>query len=371
MTLSNSLKKDSKVFFDDVIDYTIIVHQKFTRHNVILFLLYGIGLGIIDIDYKVISCVLCYSISAISFFVNILSKKYLIKHKKHVVMICNSYLFIFLLLLRILYFFHASQISYTLLICSIVTTAMTNIFTGYYGAILLCISVIHMAMYFFLIHSKDVIESVGYILNDFLIIIFAIGINQLFTGMKYSEFKQKKFLQNESYRDPLTNMYNRRYVERYVDLQMDQEVQWAVLIMDLDNFKSVNDVLGHEMGDELLGKISSILKGCFRKSDCVARIGGDEFLIALPDIADRKSVTDKISNILRNFPIVYDTPDKNRKICVSASIGVAFGKVGKHEEFDQLYRRADENMYKAKNQGKGIAVVEEFQGEKESIIRCN
>ena len=370
MTSSNAFMKDSQVFFDDVIEYTVNVHHAFTRHNVVLFFLYGIGLGIIDIENKFISCILCYAVSAISLFVNLLSKGYLKKHRKSVIAVYNVYLFSFLLLLRILYFYHSSQISYTLLICSMVTTAMTNMLTKYYGAILLSISIIHMGMHFVLMPGGDAVEIIGNILNDFLIIIFTIGINKLFTEMKYNEFKQKKFLQKESYRDPLTNTYNRRYVEHYVDLHMDREVQWAVLLMDLDNFKSVNDILGHEKGDELLGKISDILKNCFRKSDCVARIGGDEFLIVLPDITNSKPITDKILNILRNFPIVLETPDKNMEIHVSVSIGVVFGKIQENSDFEELYRRADKKMYKAKKQGKGIAVVESFQQEDETIIRC-
>ena len=87
----------------------------------------------------------------------------------------------------------------------------------------------------------------------------------------------------------------------------------------------------------------------------------------MPDIDDLKPIVQKIADILHKFPIVYKK--ENQEIRVSASIGVAFHKAGNGCDYEEIYRRADEYMYKAKKKGKGIAVMENLEGNDDIVIR--
>jgi len=123
----------------------------------------------------------------------------------------------------------------------------------------------------------------------------------------------------------------------------------AVLFVDLDGFKAVNDQLGHMMGDLLLNKVAKRLKSCVRESDTVGRYGGDEFTILLLDIS-RKEDTDRFARKILN---VVQTPYKlDSKIAhISCSIGIAiYPESAKLPE--DLVMKADEAMYKVKNGGK-------------------
>ncbi|MEJ7742493.1 MAG: GGDEF domain-containing protein [Nocardioidaceae bacterium] len=123
----------------------------------------------------------------------------------------------------------------------------------------------------------------------------------------------------------------------------------AVLFMDLDNLKVVNDSLGHTAGDQLLIALAGRLRGCLRPVDTVARLGGDEFTILLEDVVNSGAPTrlaERIAEILRQ-PFVLS----GREVYVSASIGIALSGPTKLHP-DDLLRRADVAMYKAKDAGK-------------------
>ena len=354
-------------YYEDVVDYSIGVYQKFASHNTFMFLLYGIGLDIINVDMQKLVCGFCFCMSAMSLTVFFLMKYYFTKNKNKLIIFSNIYLIVFLILLSLVYFYHPSHTAYTILICTIITTAMTNMMPLQYVPIILSVSVFDLVLYFTQKPLGDVIEIVGYVLNDFLIIIFAIGINYLYANMKFREFKQKQFLQYESYHDPMTKIYNRRYVERYVEMHLDFNETCAMILIDLDNFKTVNDELGHEKGDEVLCRVSEILRNNFRKSDCVARIGGDEFIILMPQILDKSHVADKVRKILQEFPIIMKDENAEKSVPVSLSVGIIFTKAGEQNEYEELYRRADKFMYKAKKGGKRRAVMEIKAG-KEQLI---
>jgi diguanylate cyclase (GGDEF)-like protein len=129
----------------------------------------------------------------------------------------------------------------------------------------------------------------------------------------------------------------------------------AVLFMDLDNFKVVNDSLGHEVGDLLLFAVAERLKGCLRSEDTLARLGGDEFVMLLEDVDDPKKpvrVAERIIDELRD-PFVLD----GRQLYVKASIGIVLGE-DRTKDSDDLLRDADTAMYKAKDQGSGYSVFD-------------
>ena len=125
----------------------------------------------------------------------------------------------------------------------------------------------------------------------------------------------------------------------------------AVLMLDLDRFKTVNDAMGHSVGDELLKAVGQRLSGILRKSDTVSRIGGDEFLLVLPQISQMEHVTKFAERILNAFqePFVFG----RHRLQVTTSIGIAiYPEDGTNIE--NLLKSADSAMYLAKEQGRGI-----------------
>lgn len=125
----------------------------------------------------------------------------------------------------------------------------------------------------------------------------------------------------------------------------------AILMLDLDRFKVVNDAMGHSVGDELLKAVGQRLFGIMRKSDTISRIGGDEFVLALPQISQIDDVTNFAQRILGAFqePFVFG---KNR-LQVTTSIGIAIYP-DDGTDIENLLKSADSAMYWAKEQGRGI-----------------
>jgi diguanylate cyclase (GGDEF)-like protein len=153
-----------------------------------------------------------------------------------------------------------------------------------------------------------------------------------------------------SEKDPLTGIYNRRYVESAfttIKSRLEQNGQnGAVLLLDVNDFKLVNDQLGHKMGDEYLLLITNQLKRSVRKNDIVARWGGDEFLILAPDIQEKDDLDQILERIHHNLNQLAFNDVK-----ISVSIGSAlYPKHGKN--LDDLLKVADKNMYRLKSQKK-------------------
>ena len=153
--------------------------------------------------------------------------------------------------------------------------------------------------------------------------------------------------------DPLTNLPNRRglYEELNELIYRSKRYRYssAVIYVDLDGFKNVNDHFAHEAGDRLLIQVAANFKKIVRQTDSVARIGGDEFIVLITDIDRETTLITKIESLLREAsdPIEF----KGHKIAVSASIGIAlYPEHG--EDAETLLHHADQAMYQAKNHGK-------------------
>jgi diguanylate cyclase (GGDEF)-like protein len=151
----------------------------------------------------------------------------------------------------------------------------------------------------------------------------------------------------------LTNLYT-RYGAKYEFAKIKKSIyanhkKTAILFIDLDHFKEINDSLGHNIGDEILKVISMRLKKCVTFKDKVVRFGGDEFIIILNEIKDKKEVEEIVENLL--LVIKFAIEVNNKKFYVSASIGVTIYP-DDSDDFETLIRFADSAMYEAKNKGK-------------------
>jgi diguanylate cyclase (GGDEF)-like protein/PAS domain S-box-containing protein len=156
-----------------------------------------------------------------------------------------------------------------------------------------------------------------------------------------------------AFHDPLTGLPNRVvFLDRLERLHMHAQrrpgYRFAVLFVDLDRLKPINDTFGHAAGDELLVQVARRLESCLRQEDSVSRFGGDEFAVLLDNVTDVRDATlvaDRINNELA-LPIRIGP----REVAASASIGIAISGEG-HEQAGQVLADADAAMYRAKNNG--------------------
>ena len=155
--------------------------------------------------------------------------------------------------------------------------------------------------------------------------------------------------------DPLTDLPNRvLFIDRLQHTmeraKRHKDYRYAVLYLDLDNFKTVNDSLGHRAGDRFLVETANRLAACLRGEDTVARLGGDEFVILLEDIQDPTHATEIADRIQHDLAVPYDL--EGRELFAFVSIGIV-QSVGGYERTEDILRDADIAMYRAKGLGLG------------------
>jgi diguanylate cyclase (GGDEF)-like protein/PAS domain S-box-containing protein len=174
----------------------------------------------------------------------------------------------------------------------------------------------------------------------------------------FRDVTERRALEDEvahrSFHDPLTGLANRALFKNRVEHALARRGNPlpAVLFVDLDGFKAINDSVGHAAGDELLVIVAERLLECVRPDDTVARLGGDEFAVLLDDVADPRDVSNVARRIIRSMQVPFAVAGK--EVYVTASVGVA---VHETEGIDHLLRDADVALYMAKSQGKGRYVV--------------
>src|SRR6185437_14839796 len=161
-------------------------------------------------------------------------------------------------------------------------------------------------------------------------------------------------LTHQAFHDPLTGLANRALLKDRAEHALsrsrrDKETPPVLLFLDLDNFKMVNDSLGHAAGDSLLVEAARRLLACVRASDTAARLGGDEFAVFVEDSADDVSCTQVAERIIAALGRPFGIG--GREVFVGASLGIAAARDG--DGADSLLRNADMAMYLAKTRGKG------------------
>jgi diguanylate cyclase (GGDEF)-like protein len=163
--------------------------------------------------------------------------------------------------------------------------------------------------------------------------------------------------------DSLTGLLNRKAFQENIEFAIKKSTQHgtkaAVLYMDLDDFKPVNDTYGHTIGDEVLAIVASKLMSCIRSSDIAARIGGDEFAVVLHDVEQRDTVTTIANKVLESIEKKIVLHDQT--IQISASIGIALIPENSSTS-DGIIAMADQAMYNAKNQKSHICFCDPSAG---------
>jgi two-component system, cell cycle response regulator len=161
--------------------------------------------------------------------------------------------------------------------------------------------------------------------------------------------------------DQLTGLHNRRYMSRHLDNLIAQSRKTgktlAFVIMDIDFFKSVNDVHGHDIGDEVLQEFGRRIVSNIRGIDLACRYGGEEFVVVMPDtdVAFAYSVAERLRKSIETTPVVISRAPG--KLAITVSMGIA-GSEGDHDTAEALLHRADQALYRAKNTGRNRVVAD-------------
>ncbi|HRU74299.1 MAG TPA: diguanylate cyclase [Caldisericia bacterium] len=184
-------------------------------------------------------------------------------------------------------------------------------------------------------YSKN--DEIGHLTNSF---------KKMLDIIKYREkiiTNEKQMAIEMSYKDPLINVFNRKYLIEKVEDLIKYEQPFSIVFLDLDNFKIINDVLGHKVGDELLKKIADWFSNNLRKDDIIARYGGDEFCLILYGL-DKKSAYEVIQRLYKLFQLQSFYPED---IPIGFSYGIATFPEDS-ENIDKLLSIADNKMYQMK-----------------------
>ncbi|MEG0984825.1 MAG: diguanylate cyclase [Clostridia bacterium] len=168
--------------------------------------------------------------------------------------------------------------------------------------------------------------------------------------------KQAEVLENKVQADPMTGLYNKIAMATLANKILSEypNGRHALIVLDIDDFKGINDTLGHAFGDLVLIELSTKLKVSFRNNDIVGRMGGDEFAVLMKNVPDTSSVLKKATELSGAFRQTY--AGEKGEYTISCSIGIIMiEKAG--ETFDKLYRKADAALYRAKQDGKDQFVL--------------
>jgi len=172
------------------------------------------------------------------------------------------------------------------------------------------------------------------------------------TRMLYAADAERK-IRHIAYHDALTGLPNRMLftdrIDQAISRAQREQGQFALLFLDIDHFKVINDSMGHAAGDQLLNIVSQRLRDVLRKSDTVARLGGDEFTIIIEGLQEAERVVSVARNILDTLEVPVDINEQ--QVHIGGSIGIAlYPQDG--ENFGSLLKNADTAMYKAKDRGR-------------------
>lgn len=160
------------------------------------------------------------------------------------------------------------------------------------------------------------------------------------------EEEQQRFMAD---RDEMTGLLNRSSTMRLINERLATESEntgSALMMIDADHFKAINDTFGHQVGDAVLAEFAETLRSCFRSTDLVGRIGGDEFFVLMEHTSDRRAIEEKAHQVLDALKRV-----EHGGISVSASIGISI-RLRREDTLTTLYEQADQALYRAKRSGR-------------------
>ncbi|WP_198538305.1 GGDEF domain-containing protein [Marinicella sediminis] len=211
---------------------------------------------------------------------------------------------------------------------------------------------------------------VWYVSGMMLIIGYSMGAYGVTKWGRYHK-KVKKVMIHENLTDDLTGLFNRRAFainsNRELDFCLTSGSDFSVIMLDIDDFKEINDRYGHVAGDEVLKQLSALINSFIRRSDSVYRWGGEEFVVLLPitGLFEAHQVANKIVKIVAEHTFIIN---QNLKINLTVSLGVAQW-VRQESLLNDTLNRADKALYKAKSNGKNAVVVANYKDHADDVSK--
>ena len=211
------------------------------------------------------------------------------------------------------------------------------------------------------IGQYDVFETIVSLGFSFVVavIIFRLRIRDYKTRIKFKELSTRDVLLPSIYNKQGCQKQMQKYIEFY-----NPSVNCSMLFLDLDDFKRINDTLGHQSGDIVLCCIEEVLESVFRSNDIIGRFGGDEFIVLVKGMTDEEKLANKCLVISERF---RKKSEEKIGIMVSCSIGAVIVE-DKETDFDSLFRQADNALYEAKSSGKDKSALRCYDDVKGRII---
>ncbi|WP_186843754.1 GGDEF domain-containing protein [Acetobacterium tundrae] len=226
--------------------------------------------------------------------------------------------------------------------------------------VVFCVLIIALSIYPTMYYYRSIYEQIDLLLTYLL---FFVALRCLYVGMnsitqKYEliqselEMKEKvkyvEMYKRLSETDFLTGLLNRRAFEEQMKIGLTADKTGILLFMDINDFKQVNDIYGHSVGDEVLKLLAEVLCNSFRSTDIIARSGGDEFIVLVSNMQENdEKIEQKIEGF--NHSLQQRIKEKQTIPFFSVSIGIAF--INEQDDFRKIYKKADHAMYVAKNKG--------------------
>ncbi len=170
----------------------------------------------------------------------------------------------------------------------------------------------------------------------------------------------QKELQDQANRDPMTNLYNRRYLYEFskevIQMSRKEEKPLSIILLDIDDFKIINDTYGHAIGDDVIISLSSFLHFNTRNSDIVCRHGGEEFVILLPNTDEDAAlqIAEKLRTSVEEYKV---TINQKLEIKLTISLGISSVDISNEKDIDKALGRADNALYKVKHSGKNSVEI--------------
>ncbi len=176
------------------------------------------------------------------------------------------------------------------------------------------------------------------------------GLNNQLNGAKI-------LAEEQALSDSLTGLNNRRSLRRFIQklIDDDRSKQFSVVLIDLDFFKTINDTLGHAAGDFVLKRVARQLLSSTRPTDMVARVGGDEFVLVLPDFTEEKALEAFAMRIVEELSV--PTSFAGEQCQIGASVGGIVTDGGFPDSVEQILVKSDEALYASKNAGRGRVTI--------------
>ena len=178
----------------------------------------------------------------------------------------------------------------------------------------------------------------------------------------YFQWRHNQKLVALSVSDPLSGLYNRRYIFNFLNKLVNainlEKNQVSIMLIDIDDFKQVNDLYGHSFGDQVINEVAKIGKDTIRVEDVIGRVGGEEFLCVLPRIDSIQClhIAQRLVKKVQDYEFIVGEEGENKqKVKVTVSIGISTTSVDTINSTD-LYVQADKALYHAKDSGKCRAI---------------